>query len=324
MATDKFTAPANGRQLRLRPRTLSVSGAVLLLAAMLVFAHSAAAQTPTVGATDAALPVAAIQRIIGRDGVMTDDTLRISIPQNDLRMMVDGFLITPPMGMSTWVAFSPGASDLLLGELVVREQDVRAVQRVLAKHDIETVGMDRYFLRALPRVLVLRVQAEGAASDLAVGIRAALDEIGDLRGASPADAREETVTNTFDSEEMSEIFEVEGSTVRGVYRADLPETGWGVAIGGRPLGSVHGLDAWAALQGTTTHGAITGQLVTTPALLATTSRALTNRGLEITNVYRPWMGMSEDVYLVRFWGTGAPAVIAQSVADANRKSQPAQ
>lgn len=318
MAKEKFVFRGYGRRLGF------LSAPVFGLAALLAFAHSALAQSPAVDATASALPVQAVQRIIGRDGVLLGDTLRITIPQNGLRVMVDGFLITPPMGMSSWVTFSPGASDLLLGELVVREQDVRSVQRVLTKHDIENTGMSRHFLRALPRVLVLQIQGTGAASDLAVGVRAALDEIADLRGGALGEGREETVTNTFDGEEINEIFAIEGRIVRGVHHIDLPEADLNVDIGGRPLGAAHALDAWAALQGTNSHAAITGQFVTTPGTLTATRRSLINHGLEVTNVYRPWMGMSKEVYLLRFWGTGAPAVIAQSVAEAHRRSQSSQ
>ena len=32
---------------------------------------------------------------------------KITVPQNDLNIVVDGFKIIPPMGLGSWAAFTP-------------------------------------------------------------------------------------------------------------------------------------------------------------------------------------------------------------------------
>ena len=53
------------------------------------------------------LDTAAIERIIGIRGKSSNGEYKITIPQNDLRIMVDSFKIIPAMGLGTWVAFTP-------------------------------------------------------------------------------------------------------------------------------------------------------------------------------------------------------------------------
>ena len=49
----------------------------------------------------------AIERIIGIKGKSNNGEYKITIPQNDLNVKVDGFKIIPAMGLGTWVAFTP-------------------------------------------------------------------------------------------------------------------------------------------------------------------------------------------------------------------------
>src|SRR5687767_2673969 len=53
------------------------------------------------------LNIALIEKLTEMKGVEKNGEYKITVPQNDLNVVVDGFKITPPMGLSTWVAFTP-------------------------------------------------------------------------------------------------------------------------------------------------------------------------------------------------------------------------
>src|SRR5262245_60375174 len=53
------------------------------------------------------LDIATIEQVTGMKGVEKNGEYKITVPQNDLKIVVDGFKITPPMGLGTWVAFTP-------------------------------------------------------------------------------------------------------------------------------------------------------------------------------------------------------------------------
>src|SRR5688572_25674787 len=53
------------------------------------------------------IDTATIERIMGMKGKSNNGEYKITIPQNDLDVKVDGFKIVPAMGLGTWVAFTP-------------------------------------------------------------------------------------------------------------------------------------------------------------------------------------------------------------------------
>ena len=69
----------------------------LFLLTAIFFHFSATAQLDTL----------AIERITGIKGKSNKGEYKITIPQNDLNVEVDGFKIIPPMGLGTWIAFTP-------------------------------------------------------------------------------------------------------------------------------------------------------------------------------------------------------------------------
>src|SRR5438270_902654 len=53
------------------------------------------------------LDTLAIERIMGMKGKANKGEYKLTVPQNDLSVEVDGFKIIPAMGLGTWVAFTP-------------------------------------------------------------------------------------------------------------------------------------------------------------------------------------------------------------------------
>src|SRR5687767_8987978 len=60
------------------------------------------------------LDTSAIERIIGIKGKSNHGEYKVTVPQNDLVIMVDSFKIIPAMGLGTWVAFTPTAKGAML------------------------------------------------------------------------------------------------------------------------------------------------------------------------------------------------------------------
>ncbi len=60
----------------------------------------------------------AIEKIIGIKGKSNNGEYKITIPQNDLDVEVDGFKIIPAMGLGTWVAFTPAQDGaMVMGDI---------------------------------------------------------------------------------------------------------------------------------------------------------------------------------------------------------------
>src|SRR5680860_385694 len=56
---------------------------------------------------------------LGMEGEEKDGQFKVTVPQNDLNVMVDGFRIVPPMGLGSWAAFAPTSEHpMVMGDIV--------------------------------------------------------------------------------------------------------------------------------------------------------------------------------------------------------------
>src|SRR5215218_5727532 len=71
------------------------------------------------------LDIAKIEEITGMKGTEKNGEYKITVPQNDLKIVVDGFKIIPAMGLGSWAAFTPcGDSAMVMGDIIVTETDL--------------------------------------------------------------------------------------------------------------------------------------------------------------------------------------------------------
>src|SRR5262245_12009037 len=98
----------------------------------------------TFGPIDTAL----IEKITGVKGKVNNGEYKITIPQNDLSVVVDGFKIIPPMGLGTWIAFAPSQNGaMIMGDLVLTETDLKPVQQEVIKQGLTITAIHNHFVR---------------------------------------------------------------------------------------------------------------------------------------------------------------------------------
>src|SRR5678815_1581457 len=83
------------------------------------------------------LDTSVIEKITGVKGKSNGGEYKITIPQNDLNVEVDGFRIIPPMGLGTWVAFTPTKEGaMIMGDIILTETDLKPVQQEVIKQGL--------------------------------------------------------------------------------------------------------------------------------------------------------------------------------------------
>src|SRR6476661_5093819 len=128
------------------------------------------AQTETKGHNQMAPSVetAAIVHVLGRKGNPSNGEYKITIPQNDLQIEVDGFTIIPAMGLGTWVDFAPSADGaMIMGDLVLTETDLKPVQQEVIRQGLTITAIHNHFVRNHPNVLYMHVGGSGAVEEVA-------------------------------------------------------------------------------------------------------------------------------------------------------------
>lgn len=167
------------------------------------------------------IDTAVIAGIMGMKGMAKNGEYKITVPQNDLNVMVDGFKIIPAMGLGTWIAFTPTKDGVMvMGDIVITETDLKPVQQEIIRQGLTSTAIHNYFVRNHPNIMFMHVGGSGSTEVMAQKAKAVLDKVKEVRGADPSKgtASNENVQNTLDTKRLDEILGYKAEMSKGVYK----------------------------------------------------------------------------------------------------------
>lgn len=260
------------------------------------------------------LDIEAIDRALGMTGTAQEGEYKVTVPQNDLDVTVDGFAIIPPMGMGSWAAFTPTPNGaMVMGDIVVREDEIAPVQRVLIETGLSITGLHNHFVREEPDVMYMHIAGSGAEEDLARGVKAVFGEVASLRGGDPAEAEAATVENTLDTDRIAEILGHDGEMNRGVYKVTIGRPDVELQSHGTPVSTFMGFNTWAAWQGTPDSAAVAGDFTMLEDEVGPVIEALVEHGIEVVAVHNHMVHEEPRTFFLHYWGTGPAERLAQGL-----------
>jgi hypothetical protein len=128
-----------------------------------------AGEVPRAGTLDAA----GIEKILGHKAETQQGIVKVTIGRAGT---MHGAQVGGSMGLTTWAAFS-GSDDLAAvdGDFIMTAGEVQPVLRALRKGGIHVVALHNHMIGEQPAFFFTHFWGKGPASELAHGIRAALD-----------------------------------------------------------------------------------------------------------------------------------------------------
>jgi hypothetical protein len=265
---------------------------------------------------------ATIERLTGAKGSWNEKegVFKVSVPRSDLAVSSGGVRITPPLGLTSWAAFTgSGNASMVMGDMVLTERQVNPVLSVALDSGLEVTALHNHFLGEAPRVMFLHVAGMGSETDLAGAIGKVFAEIRDSRReAAPSSAAGiDPARTSLDPSKLERILGVKGELKDGVFKVVV---GRMARMHGRDLGGAMGVNTWAAFAGSDTRAVVDGDFAMRESELQDVLKALRHAEIEIVAIHNHMSGEDPRIVFLHYWGIGRADDLAHGVRAALEKS----
>jgi hypothetical protein len=250
-----------------------------------------------------------VLNFLGRTGDFKANVLKINIPRNDLHVTIAGQPTPTPFGFGGWVAMTKGdgGTEVLMGDLVLTQDEVNPVLSALLDHGIAVTALHNHFFFDEPRIYFLHVHAHGDAMSLAKAIKPVLDLI--PRASTPASAP--TAANpAFNLVALDKIVGHQGEALGAVYKFTLGRDDLNLKEHGASINARMGLNSWAAFAGNESEAQIAGDIAMRENEVQSVLKALRSHKLNVVAIHHHMLGTQSPVIFLHYWGRGNPEELA--------------
>lgn len=257
-----------------------------------------------------------IEKILGMKGQFNHGEYKVTIPQNDLSVEVDGFKIIPAMGLGTWIDFAPSSDGaMIMGDLVLTETDLKPVQKEIIKQGLTITAIHNHFVRNHPNIMYMHIGGSGNLEQVAQKAKAVLDKIKEVRGGDPSKGTisNGTVKNTLDTKQLDEVLGYKAEMNKGVYKYTIGRPDVQLKEHGVTVTTFMGFNTWAAFQGTPDHAAVAGDFTMLENEVAPVIKALIENGIEVVAVHNHMAHEQPRIFFLHYWGVGNAEQLAKGL-----------
>jgi len=126
---------------------------------------------------DLGFDVAAVEKIMGRQGNVSGGVLHFNVPRAE-KLTEEGMDTPPSMGAGTVINFQPTGNGraAIAGDFAMTGKEVGPVMKVLHDNGVQAVALHSHALDDVPRLFYMHFWANDDAVKLAKTLRSALDE----------------------------------------------------------------------------------------------------------------------------------------------------
>jgi hypothetical protein len=260
------------------------------------------------------LDTTAIEKITGVKGKSNHGEYKITIPQNDLNVEVDGFKIIPPMGLGTWIAFTPTKNGaMIMGDVVLTENDLKPVQQEVIKQGLTITAIHNHFIRNHPNVMYMHIGGNGKTEEMAQKAKAILDKVAESRGHNPAVGSVADVPYNIDTKKLDDILGYKGEMSKGVYKYTIGRPDVSLKEHGVTITTFLGFNTWAAFQGNPDHAAVAGDFSMLEDEVAPVIKTLVENGIEVVAVHNHMVHEQPKIFFLHYWGVGNAEQLAKGL-----------
>ena len=259
----------------------------------------------------------AVLTTLGRQGDFKDGVLKVNIPRNDLKVVVDGIATPTPFGFGGWIALTKGTGmDVLMGDLVLTEEEVNPVMSAVLDAGIDVTALHNHFFFEAPRIFYMHVHGHGSPADLATKIKPALSLIGKNPPRNPPATPGRSIDGKLDSAQLAKIIGHEGEQSGAVYKITIGRSDLSIKEMGATINSRMGLNTWAAFYGSDSDAVVAGDVAMLAGEVTPVLKALRSNGLDVVAIHHHMTGTEPTIFFLHYWGKGDAQKLARGVKTA--------
>ena len=251
---------------------------------------------------------------LGRQGDFKEGVLKVNIPRNDLKVVVDGIATPTPFGFGGWIALTKGTGmDVMMGDLVLTEEEVNPVMSAVLNAGLDVTAVHNHFFFETPRIFYMHVHGHGTPADLANKIKPALDLIGKNPPRNAAAVAGRSIEGKLDVAELAKVIGHEGEQNGAVYKITIGRSDLSIKEMGATINARMGLNTWAAFYGSDSEAVVAGDVAMLEAEVTPVLKALRANGLDVVAIHHHMTGTQPAIVFLHYWGKGEAQKLARGV-----------
>lgn len=255
-----------------------------------------------------------VLKVTGRSGDYKANVLKVNIPRNDLHVTVAEYALPTPFGFGGWFALTKGdgGDDVMMGDLVLLQEEVNPVMSALLDHGLEVTALHNHFFWENPRLFYMHIHGHGKAVELANQVKPALDLIGHVATAPPADKSPASApaTSSLDTAKIAKIVGHDGEQSGAVYKITVGRDDLAIKEMGATINARMGLNTWAAFVGSNDDAVVAGDVAMLESDVEPTLKTLRSHGLDVVSIHHHMINSRPVIIFLHYWGRGPAEKLA--------------
>jgi hypothetical protein len=186
---------------------------------------------------------------------------------------------------------------------------------VALDNGLEVTALHNHFLWTSPIVMVMHIAGFGEEPMLAAAVGKVFDKIKQTSGAEDRkpDTEIDPAKTTLDPKKLDAALGTAGDFKDGVYKAVFGRV---TRMHGLEIGSVMGVNTWAAFAGSDEMAVVDGDFAMLESELQTVLKRLRRADIDIVSIHQHMTGEEPRIMFLHYWGIGRADVLAKGVRDA--------
>ena len=264
------------------------------------------------------LNTARIDELTGLKGKMNEKegVYKVTFPRNDVKIVVDGWMMPPFMGLGTWAAFTATPNGaMVMGDTVLFEDEVNAAMSAALDNGLSVTALHNHFFFDQPRVFFMHIEGEGGADKLAGAVKKVYDAAKEIRTANPKPkdsfgAQSLPGKSSITAVPLNEIFGTQGESKDGMVKFTI---GRPAMMHGVKIDNTMGVNTWSAFAGSDDNAVVDGDFAVTEDELQPVLKSLLKDKINIVAIHQHMTHEEPRIMFFHYWGHGPAKDLANAV-----------